>query len=148
VSIAGSGYGGYLALAALVNYNDRLVGGVDLDGISDFISFLSGTAPYAQGPLRAEYGDERDPDMRAYLRRISPLTNADRMTKPLLVVHGRNDRIVPLALADQIVNRLRSRGGQVWYLQAKDEGQIAGRKSNRDAYYRTIAVFLAGTLAK
>jgi dipeptidyl aminopeptidase/acylaminoacyl peptidase len=148
VSIAGSGYGGYLALAALVNYNDRLVGGVDLDGISDFISFLSGTAPYAQGPLRAEYGDERDPDMRAYLRRISPLTNADRMTKPLLVVHGRNDRIVPLAQADQIVNRLRSRGGQVWYLQAKDEGQIAGRKSNRDAYYRTIAVFLAGTLAK
>ena len=144
ISVAGTGYGGYLALAALVNYNDRLIAGIDLDGISDFISFLSGAPPYSQNALRAEYGDERDPDMRTYLRRVSPLTNADHITRPLLVVHGRNDGQVPLGQADQIVNRLRGRGGQVWYLQAKEEGYTAGRKSNRDAYYKTIAQFLSG----
>ena len=108
VVVSGAGYGGYLALAALVNYSDRLRGGVDLAGITDFISFLSNTAPYRQNQRRAEYGDERDPDMRAFLRRISPLTNADRITRPLLVVHGKNDPRVPIGEAEQIVNRLRA----------------------------------------
>jgi dipeptidyl aminopeptidase/acylaminoacyl peptidase len=142
VVVAGASYGGYLALAALANYSDRLIGGVDMAGIADFISFLTNTAPYRQNLRRAEYGDERDPDMRAYLRRISPLTNADRMSRPLLVVHGKNDPRVPLSEAEQIVNRLRSRGGEVWYLQAKDEGHGFRKKPNRDAYYITFAQFL------
>jgi dipeptidyl aminopeptidase/acylaminoacyl peptidase len=142
VVVAGASYGGYLALAALANYSDRLIGGVDMAGIADFISFLTNTAPYRQNLRRAEYGDERDPDMRAYLRRISPLTNADRMSRPVLVVHGKNDPRVPLSEADQIVNRLRSRGGEVWYLQAKDEGHSFRKKPNRDAYYTTFAQFL------
>jgi dipeptidyl aminopeptidase/acylaminoacyl peptidase len=142
VVAAGGSYGGFLALAALANYGDRLIGGVDLAGIADFISFLTNTAPYRQSLRRAEYGDERDPEMRAYLRRISPLTNADRISKPLLVVHGRNDPRVPLSEAEQIVARLRSRGGEVWYLQAKDEGHGFHKKQNRDAYYRTFAQFL------
>jgi dipeptidyl aminopeptidase/acylaminoacyl peptidase len=142
VAVAGGSYGGFLALAALANYGDRLIGGVDLAGIADFISFLSNTAPYRQSLRRAEYGDERDPEMRAYLRRISPLTNADRISKPLLVVHGKNDPRVPLSEAEQIVARLRSRGGDVWYLQAKDEGHGFRKKQNRDAYYRTFAQFI------
>jgi dipeptidyl aminopeptidase/acylaminoacyl peptidase len=142
VAVAGGSYGGFLALAALANYGDRLIGGVDLAGIADFISFLTNTAPYRQSLRRAEYGDERDPEMRAYLRRISPLTNADRISKPLLVVHGKNDPRVPLSEAEQIVARLRSRGGDVWYLQAKDEGHGFRKKPNRDAYYRTFAQFI------
>jgi dipeptidyl aminopeptidase/acylaminoacyl peptidase len=142
VVVAGAGYGGYLALAALENYADRLSGGVDVSGISDFVSFLSTTAPDRQNLRRAEYGDERDPDMRAYLRRISPLTNADRMVRPLLVIHGRNDADVPWSESDQLVNRLRSRGGTVWYLQATDEGEGWAKKQNRDAYYQTFAQFL------
>jgi dipeptidyl aminopeptidase/acylaminoacyl peptidase len=142
VAVAGGSYGGFLALAALANYGDRLIGGVDLAGIADFISFLTNTAPYRQSLRRAEYGDERDPEMRAYLRRISPLTNADRISKPLLVVHGKNDPRVPLSEAEQIVARLRSRGGDVWYLQAKDEGHGFRKKQNRDAYYRTFAQFI------
>jgi dipeptidyl aminopeptidase/acylaminoacyl peptidase len=142
VVVAGSSYGGYLALAALVNFGDRLCGGVDFAGISDFVSFLTNTAPYRQNLRRAEYGDERDPDMRAYLRRISPLTGADRISRPLLIVHGKNDPRVPIGEAEQLVNRLRSRGGEVWYLEATDEGHGFRKKQNRDAYYRTFAQFL------
>jgi len=91
---------------------------------------------------RAEYGDERDPDTRIFLRRLSPLTNADRITRPLLVVHGKNDSRVPLGESEQLVNRLRSHAGEVWYLQAKDEGHAFQREENREAYYRTFAEFL------
>ncbi len=146
VVAAGGSYGGFLALTALANYSDRLIGGVDLAGIGDFVTFLTHTAPYRQYLRREEYGDERDPDMRAYLRRISPLTNADRISRPLLVVHGKNDPRVPVSEAEQIVNRLRSRGSEVWYLQANDEGHGFRKKQNRDAYYTAFAQFLEHAL--
>ncbi len=142
VVVSGGSYGGYLTLATLVNFSERVRGGVDYSGIADFVSFLTNTAPYRQNQRRAEYGDERDPDMRAYLRRISPLTNAERISRPLLIVHGKNDPRVPLSEAEQIVNRVRSKGGDVWYLQASDEGHGFRKKQNRDAYYRTFAQFL------
>ncbi|MEP6547935.1 MAG: alpha/beta fold hydrolase [Gammaproteobacteria bacterium] len=142
IVVSGGSYGGYLTLATLVNFGERLRGGVDLAGFTDFISFLTNTAPYRQDQRRAEYGDERDPDMRAYLRRISPLTNADRIKTPLLIVHGKNDPRVPVSEAEQIVNRVRSKGGNVWYLQGVDEGHGFRKKHNRDAYYRTFAQFL------
>jgi len=142
IVVSGGSYGGYMSLAALVNYSDRLRGGVDVAGIGDFVSFLSGTAPYRQNQRRAEYGDERDVEMRAYLRRISPLTNAERITKPLLVVHGKNDPRVPVNEAEQIVNRLRLKGDEVWYLLAADEGHGYRKKQNRDAYYAVFAQFL------
>jgi dipeptidyl aminopeptidase/acylaminoacyl peptidase len=142
VVVAGGSYGGYLSLATMVNYSDRLRGGVDVSGIADFVSFLTNTAPYRQDQRRAEYGDERDLEMRAFLRRISPLTNADRITRPLLVVHGKNDPRVPLSEAEQIVNKLRAKGREVWYLLAADEGHGYRKKQNRDAYYETFAQFL------
>jgi dipeptidyl aminopeptidase/acylaminoacyl peptidase len=142
VVVAGGSYGGYLSLATMVNYSDRLRGGVDVSGIADFVSFLTNTAPYRQNQRRAEYGDERDPEMRSFLRRISPLTNADRISKPLLVVHGKNDPRVPLSEAELIVNKLRAKGGTVWYLLAADEGHGYQKKQNRDAYFRTFAQFL------
>ncbi len=142
VVVSGGSYGGYMALAAMVNFGDRLRGGVDVAGIANFVSFLERTAPYRQNLRRAEYGDERNPDMRAFLRRASPLTNADRINKPLLLVHGKNDPRVPLGEAEQIMNRLRARNGEVWYLLAEDEGHGYRKKQNRDAYLRVFATFL------
>ena len=37
---------------------------------------------------------------------------------------------------------LRGRGGEAWYLAAKDEGHGFKKKSNRDAYLETTALFL------
>lgn len=143
VVVSGGSYGGYLALATMVDFSERLRGGVDVSGIANFVSFLTNTAPYRQNQRRVEYGDERDLDMRAFLRRISPLTNAERISRPLLIVHGKNDPRVPLSEADQIVNRVRAKGGDVWYLQANDEGHGFRKKQNRDAYFRTFAQFLS-----
>jgi dipeptidyl aminopeptidase/acylaminoacyl peptidase len=143
VVVAGGSYGGYLTLATLINYSDRLRGGVDVAGIADFVNFLTNTAPYRQNQRRAEYGDERDPDTRGFLRRISPLANAERITRPLLVVHGKNDPRVPVSEAEVIVNTVRAKGGEVWYLLAADEGHGYRKKQNRDAYYKTFAQFLS-----
>jgi len=131
-----------MALASLVYYGERLRGGIDLVGISNFVTFLRNTAAYRRDLRRAEYGDERNPAMRAFLDRISPLTNASRIRKPLLVVAGLNDPRVPPSESEQLVWQVRSIGGEVWYLAAKDEGHGFRRKANRDAYLLTAASFL------
>ncbi len=142
VVVMGGSYGGYMTLASLAAYSDRLRGGVDVVGISNFVTFLEKTAPYRQDLRRAEYGDERDPKMRAFLNRISPLNNAVAIRRPLLVVQGLNDPRVPANESEQMVARIRSNGGQVWYLAAKDEGHGFRKKANRDFYLQTAAMFL------
>ncbi|HYB32811.1 MAG TPA: prolyl oligopeptidase family serine peptidase [Steroidobacteraceae bacterium] len=142
VAVMGGSYGGYMALASLITYGERLRGGIDLVGISNFVTFLRNTAGYRRDWRRSEYGDERDTATRVFLDRISPLSNASRIKKPLLVVAGMNDPRVPLSESEQLVWRVRSAGGEVWYLVAKDEGHGFVKKGNRDAYLLTAASFL------
>ncbi len=143
VVVAGGSYGGFMSLASMVNYGDRLRGGVSVVGISNFVTFLQNTSAYRRDLRRAEYGDERDPRMRAVLQRISPLTNASMIRKPLLVVQGLNDPRVPASESEQMVAKIRANRGEVWYLAAKDEGHGFRKKGNRDYYLKTLATFLA-----
>jgi dipeptidyl aminopeptidase/acylaminoacyl peptidase len=142
VVVMGGSYGGYMTLASLATYSDRLAGGIDQVGISNFVTFLEKTSPYRRDLRRAEYGDERDPDTRALLERISPLTNAASIRKPVLIVQGLNDPRVPASESEQMVWRIRASGGEAWYLMAKDEGHGFRKKANRDAYLQTAVQFL------
>jgi dipeptidyl aminopeptidase/acylaminoacyl peptidase len=142
VVVMGGSYGGYMALASMVQYSDRLAGGIDLVGISNFVTFLTNTSEYRRDLRRVEYGDERDPAMRALLTAISPLTNAASIRKPLLIAQGLNDPRVPASESEQMKSVVRARGGEVWYFAAKDEGHGFRKKSNSDAFRATAVAFL------
>lgn len=141
VGVYGGSYGGYMVLAALTHYNDRIKAGVESVGISNFVTFLESTQAYRRDLRRAEYGDERDPQMREFLLKISPMTNAAKITRPLLVAQGANDPRVPLNESNQIVKTMRANGGEVWYVVAKDEGHGFQKKSNRDYWLNAMALF-------
>lgn len=117
------------------HYTDCIIGNIDVVGISNFISFLERTETYRRDLRRVEYGDERDPKMREFLTRISPLNNAEKIKKPMLVVQGKNDPRVPLFEAEQIVERVRKNSTPVWYLMADNEGHGFARKPNADFYF-------------
>jgi dipeptidyl aminopeptidase/acylaminoacyl peptidase len=142
VGVTGGSYGGYMVLASMVHYNDRLRAGIDYVGISSFVTFLENTQEYRRDLRRVEYGDERDPEMRKHLEAISPLSSVDKITKPLFVVQGLNDPRVPASESEQIVAAVRENGGTVWYLLAKDEGHGFRKKSNRDYLADAMALFL------
>lgn len=141
VVVYGGSYGGYMVLASMVEYNDRLAGGINIVGISNFVTFLQNTEGYRVDLRRVEYGDERDPAMRAFQERIAPLNNAQKITKPLFVIQGANDPRVPRSEAEQIVARVRANGGDVWYMLAMDEGHGFRRKSNADAQREAETLF-------
>ncbi|MBE0550613.1 MAG: S9 family peptidase, partial [Rubrivivax sp.] len=148
VLVSGGSYGGYMALAASVRLADRIAGAVSVVGISNFVSFLENTESYRRDLRRVEYGDERDPAMRAFLQGISPLNLADNIGKPLFVVQGKNDPRVPWTESEQIVRRLQARGTPVWYLLADNEGHGFARRENADFYFAALATFIEQTLLR
>lgn len=141
VAVIGGSYGGYMVLASGVHYSDRLRAAVNVVGISNFVTFLENTQDYRRDARRAEYGDERDPDMRAYLQAISPLNQVERIHVPMFVVQGQNDPRVPVTEAEQIVAALRAQGQPVWYMNALNEGHGYRRKENRDIYQQATVMF-------
>jgi dipeptidyl aminopeptidase/acylaminoacyl peptidase len=141
VGVFGGSYGGYMVLASAVHYGDRLRAAVDIVGISSFVTFLENTQDYRRDLRRVEYGDERDPEMRAFLQKISPLNNADKIAVPMFVVQGQNDPRVPVTEAEQMVAALRDRGEKVWYMNALNEGHGFRRKENRDIYQQATVLF-------
>ncbi|RMD86575.1 MAG: S9 family peptidase, partial [Calditrichaeota bacterium] len=142
VGVIGGSYGGYMVLATMFHYNDRLKAGVEIVGISNFVTFLEHTKDYRRNLRRVEYGDERDPKMREFLIKISPTTNAHKITKPMFIAQGLNDPRVPASESEQIVKAIRKNGGTAWYMLAKDEGHGFRKKSNRDYYTHAVVLFL------
>ena len=141
VAVFGGSYGGYMVLASAVHYSDKLKAAVDVVGISSFVTFLENTQDYRRDLRRVEYGDERDPAMRAHLQKISPLNNVDRIRVPLFVVQGQNDPRVPVTEAVQMVAALRELGQSVWYMNALNEGHGYRKRANRDAYQQAMILF-------
>lgn len=140
-AVYGGSYGGYMALACLARFADRLRAGVDVVGISNFVTFLENTKDYRRDLRRVEYGDERDPAMRKFLESISPVNLVSRMRSALFVAQGANDPRVPASEAEQIVKAVRAGGRPVWYLLAKDEGHGFAKKTNRDLLEQAVTLF-------
>lgn len=146
VMVYGGSYGGYMVLASMTHYNDRLAGAVDIVGISNFITFLQNTSGYRRDLRRAEYGNERDPDMRAAFERISPLNNISRVNKPIFVVHGFNDPRVPVSEAEQVYAAVRRNGGEAWLMIAMNEGHGFTRRENQEAQREAETLFFRHVL--
>ncbi|KQN19420.1 peptidase S9 [Sphingomonas sp. Leaf33] len=142
VAVYGQSYGGYMSLAVMTHYSDRLVGGVERYGISNWTTFLENTEAYRRDNRRAEYGDERDLKMQAVFAKISPMANIGRITKPMLVMQGANDPRVPQSESDQVVARLRQNGNETWYVLFADEGHGFLKKPNNDLRREVETLFL------
>jgi dipeptidyl aminopeptidase/acylaminoacyl peptidase len=148
VVVYGQSYGGYMVLACMTHYSDKLAGAIDRYGISNWISFLTNTEAYRRDLRRMEYGDERNAEMRAVFEKISPLNNVAKITKPMLIMQGLNDPRVPPAESRQIVDALRAKGVPVGFVQFKDEGHGFYRKPNNDARREAETVFLQKLFGK
>lgn len=140
IAVYGGSYGGFMVLAALTHYPELWAAGVDIVGISNFVTFLENTSDYRRGHREAEYGSlARD---RAFLERIAPMNRLEAITAPLLVIHGANDPRVPLSEAEQLVAALEARGVPVEFLVFDDEGHGIVRLQNKMVAYPAVVRFL------
>lgn len=142
VMLTGVSYGGYMAYATAEMYSSRLRGAIAGAAISDFIKYFEGTDPTRPEDRRAEYGDERIPEMREFLTRISPIRQASKLRIPLLIIHGANDTRVPVAQAEEMARLVRANGVPVWTTIYADEGHELPSPRNNNYFFYTWIMFV------
>ena len=120
VTLLGASSGGWLALEAGAAYSDRIRGVIEGAGITDFVTFLEQTSPIRQEGRRQEYGDERDPQTRAFLQSLSPVNHAAQLKQPTFIVQPGKDTRVPVSQAQELLKALRTNNQNVWYLEFSD----------------------------
>jgi dipeptidyl aminopeptidase/acylaminoacyl peptidase len=147
VVVTGGSYGGFMTLSVATQYDARIRCTVEIVGISNLRTFLEHTSGYRRDLRRAEYGDERDPEMRAFMEKTAPANMTQNVTKPMFMIVGYNDPRVPYTESVQFKEKLEAQHTPVWFLMAKDEGHGYAKKPNRDfQFYATIAFLQANLL--
>ncbi len=112
--IRGGSAGGFTTLAALARPDTPFAAGADHYGVADLTALAAETHKFESrylDRLVGPYPEERD----TYLER-SPIQHVERFTRPLIVLQGAEDRIVPPNQSEKIVDGLRDRGVPVAYL--------------------------------
>ena len=132
--------GVFVTLAAVTEYPDLWAAGVDIVGIGNFVTFLERTGAYRRAHRESEYGSLAQ--HREVLERISPIHKVNRISAPLMVIHGANDPRVPIYEAEQMVAALQARQHPVEYLRFEDEGHGIVKLVNRVVAYGAIGDFL------
>ncbi|MFW9841832.1 MAG: S9 family peptidase, partial [Candidatus Thorarchaeota archaeon] len=138
--VYGSSYGGFAVLSAMTEHPELWKAGVDIVGISNFVTFLQNTAAWRRSLREAEYGSlEHDMDT---LIKISPIHKIDRISAPLFIIQGDNDERVPLSESVQMHDKLREKGLPVKMLRFADEGHGLAKLKNRIKAYSEVVAWL------
>ncbi len=146
VGIMGGSYGGYAALAGVTFTPDLYAASVAIVPPSNIITLLEAIPPYWESIRTMFYkrmADPNTPEGKKQLMRQSPLTHANKIKTPLMVVQGANDPRVKKRESDQIVVALRDRNYPVEYILAPDEGHGFRRPVNNMAMFASAEKFLA-----
>ncbi|MGE0056882.1 MAG: prolyl oligopeptidase family serine peptidase [Dehalococcoidia bacterium] len=137
IGVMGDSYGGFMTLAAITEYPELWAAAIDMFGIANWETFMEHTGVWRRAQRAREYGS--DP---AFLRTISPIHKADRITAPLFVIQGDHDVRVPPEESEQIAETVRRNEGIVEYVVYEREGHGIQRLPNRLAMNRQIVDFL------
>jgi dipeptidyl aminopeptidase/acylaminoacyl peptidase len=112
--IRGGSAGGYTTLAALAREDTPFAAGADLFGVADLAALAADTHKFESRYLDRLVGPY--PQAREVYEERSPIHHVDRFHRPLIVLQGSEDEIVPPNQSELIVEALRKRGLPVAYL--------------------------------
>jgi dipeptidyl aminopeptidase/acylaminoacyl peptidase len=148
MAVMGASFGGFSVLSQLVQKRHDYRCGINVVGVADWARLMDDWPPFWRNRhyFSRFYGDPHVPAERAEMLRNSPISQLDRITAPLLVIHGANDIRVLRRDSDEVVAALRQRGHPVDYLLFNNEGHSISRWRNRLAMWRTIEDTLADCL--
>ncbi|KFL36893.1 S9 family peptidase [Arenimonas donghaensis] len=146
LGIMGGSYGGYATMVGVTEFPDTFAAAVNLFGMVNFETFFAQSEPWMAAISTNEYGDPKT--QAQLLRDLSPIHKLDRVTTPLLVMHGANDTNVPVVEAEQIVETLKKRDVTVEYVLFPDEGHGWRKEANRVRSTLALTRFFRLNLAK
>lgn len=145
VAIFGGSYGGYAALAGMTFTPDLFVAGIDFFGLSDLESYVREIPPFWQSTTEEFYltmGNPKEPEGVKTMRAQSPLYSVSCLNHPVMILHGVNDQLVPIAQSDHFVREALRQAKSVDYLVLKSESHGFSDSRNETAAFVAIEKFL------
>ncbi len=145
ICIVGSSYGGYAALWGLVKTPNLYRCGVSFAGVAD-IEFMfndssdKNDSKAARELMRWRVGDSKL--SKAQFDNVSPLKNANRISAPVLLMHGAEDKRVPISHSKKMIEALEQAGKSYEWHSFVDEGHGFRYLRSRILYHEKILTFL------
>jgi dipeptidyl aminopeptidase/acylaminoacyl peptidase len=158
VVVFGGSYGGYSAYWQMVQYPELYAAGIAWIGVTDLEDMFENTMPHFRTELLEKYlgTPEENPDR---YRERSPVTHVENLAAPLLMVHGVNDRRVPVSQARIFRDALEEAGyeegetqkaspeggeaaGDYEYVELGEEGHASSDIDQKIRMLRTLDDFL------
>ena len=147
VAVFGGSYGGYSAYWQLVQYPDLYDAGVAWIGLTDLVDMFEHTMPHFRTELLEKYLGTPEDHPGLYEER-SPVTHVANLDAPLLMVHGVNDRRVPVSQARLFRDALHDAGydegtdGDFEYEELGKEGHASTDQDQQLRMFRLLDAFL------
>ena len=145
--IVGGSYGGYAALAGVTVQHGLYRCAVSVAGISDLAGMLVYQHKLAAGPTsaalrywRAFMGVDNSSDNR--LAAISPAALADKADAPILLIHGKDDTVVPIDQSETMESALKRAGKPVELVEMKNEDHWLSREETRIEMLKAAVAFV------
>lgn len=123
--IMGGSAGGFTVLNVLASHPDLCAAGVDLFGVTDLFDLDETTHRFEAHYLHSLVGPL--PESADHYRARSPINRVEAITAPLLILQGRDDKVVPPAQSESVADRLRALGRTVELHLYDGEGHGWGR---------------------
>ncbi|HTF97352.1 MAG TPA: S9 family peptidase [Cellvibrio sp.] len=139
VAIVGASYGGYAALMGTVRTPDLYRCAISFAGVSDVYKKVVNTR---DGTDSYNVVDEQIGTGAKFLKDISPINHAEAIKKPILLIHGENDRQVEIEHSEKMHKALLKAGKDVEFLTLPLEDHYLTNESNRIATFKAMDKFL------
>jgi dipeptidyl aminopeptidase/acylaminoacyl peptidase len=135
VAVFGGSFGGYSAYWQLLQYPALYDAGVAWIGVTDLEDMFDNTMPHFRTELMEKYLDTPDENPVLYEER-SPVTHVENLAAPLLMVHGVNDRRVPVSQARIFRDALEEAGYEEG--EASETSRADGEPADTDFEYEEL----------
>lgn len=151
VCVVGGSYGGYAALMAPIAHPGAFRCAVSFAGVTDInlmydIDWSDISEEYKRYGMPTLVGDQQED--AALLAAASPLKRVAELKVPVLLLHGREDRRVPVDHALRFVSAAKAAGVEIESHVYADEGHGFAMPANEADYFRRLEGFLANALQR
>jgi acetyl esterase/lipase len=139
VCMVGASYGGYAAMRAAQRDGTRYRCAVAYAGVSDLNRMISHDRNFLGAGARKDWLKKQAPDLKS----VSPLFHAEEFSIPILLVHGKKDRVVPPVHSRVMAQKLKAAGKDVTWIEQPEADHHFSRSEDRLEFLKALETFLA-----
>lgn len=142
ICIVGASYGGYAALMGAVKTPELYRCAVSFAGVTDLPDLIGHMGQYVGGSDAAKRQIGKAWGDRERLRATSPALQAERIQVPVLLLHGSDDRSVPVEQGEAMATALKRAGKTYRYVELEGGDHHLSRQAHRLTFFKELEGFL------